>query len=49
MAVHIMDTAAERRETMFPDFRRVIVDHEVEISGGNLTLNVSTAAVPEVD
>ena len=49
MAVHIMDTAAERRETMFPDLRKVIVDHEVEIVGGNLTLNVSSAAVPEVD
>jgi hypothetical protein len=49
MAVHIMDTAAERRETMFPDLRKVIVDHEVEIVGGNLTLNVTSAAVPEVD
>jgi len=49
MAVHIMDTAAERREVMFPDLRKVIVDHEVEIAGSNLTLNVSTAAVPEVD
>ena len=48
-AIHIMDTAAERREKMFPDLRKVIVDHEVEIVGGNLTLNVTTAAVPEVD
>ena len=49
MAVHIMDTAAERRETMFPDLRKVIVDHEVEIVGGNLTLNVTSAAAPKVD
>jgi hypothetical protein len=49
MAVHIMDTAAERRETLFPDLRKVIVDHKVDIVGGNLTLNVTSAPVPEVD
>lgn len=49
MAVRIMDTAAERRQMMFPDHRKVIVDHEVEIVDGNLTLNVTSAAAPEVD
>ena len=49
MVVHIMDTAAERRETMFPDLRKVIVDHEVEIVDGSLTLNVTSTAAPEVD
>ena len=47
MAVHIMDTAAERRETLFPDLHKVIVDHEVEIVEGNLTLNVTSAPVPD--
>ena len=49
MAIHIMDTAAARRAAMFPDLRKVIVDHEVEIVDGNLTLNVASAAAPEVD
>jgi hypothetical protein len=49
MAIHIMDTVAERRLAMFPDLRKVIVDHKVEIVRGNLTLNVTSAAVPEVD
>ena len=49
MAIHTTDTAAERRVAMFPDIRKVIVDHEVEIVGGNLTQNVTSAAAPEVD
>ena len=48
VAVHIMDTAAERRETLFPDLRKIIVDHEVEIAGGRLTLNVTSAPVPDL-
>jgi len=48
VAVHIMDTAAERRENLFPDLRKVIVDHEVEIADGRLTLNVTSAPVPEI-
>ena len=48
VAVDIMDTAADRREKLFPDLRKIIVDHEVNISGGRLTLNVTSAPVPHV-
>ncbi len=46
VAVHIMDTAADRREKLFPDLRKIIVDYEVDISGGSLTLNATSAPVP---
>ncbi len=48
VAVHIMDTAADRREKLFPDLRKIIVDHEVEIAGGRLTLNVTSAPIPDL-
>ena len=48
VVVHIMDTVAEQREKLFPDLRKVIVDYEVEISAGHLTLNVTSAPVPDV-
>ena len=49
VAVHIMDTAAERREKLFPDLRKIIVDYELDISGGRMTLNASSATVPDLD
>ena len=48
IVTHIMDIVAERREELFPDLRKVIVDYEVDISGGRLNLNVSSAPVPDV-
>jgi hypothetical protein len=48
VAVQIMDTAAERREKLFPDLRKIIVDYEVETAGGRLTLNISSAPIPDV-
>jgi len=45
VAVHIIDTAAERWENIFPDLRKIIVDYKVEISGGRLTLNVTSAPI----
>ena len=48
VVVDIMDTAADRREKLFPDLRKVIVDYEVEISGDSLNLNVSSAPAPDV-
>ena len=45
VAAHIMDTAAERWEKLFPDIRKIIVHYEVEISGGRLTLNVTSAPI----
>ena len=48
VGVAIMDMAADRREKLYPDLRKIIVDYEVEISGGRLSLNVTSAPVPEV-
>ncbi len=48
VAVQIMDMAADRREKLFPDLRKVIVDFDVEISGDSLNLNVTSAPVPDV-
>jgi hypothetical protein len=47
MAVHIMDIVAARRQQLFPDLRKIIVHYEVEISGGHLTLNVTSAPIPQ--
>jgi hypothetical protein len=47
VVVHIMDTVAEQREKLFPEVRRVIVDYEITISGGDLNLNVTSARVPD--
>ena len=47
IAVHIMDFAADRRKTLFPNLHKIIVDSDVEIKDGHLTLNVSSARVPE--
>ena len=49
VAVQIMDTAADRRKKLFPDLRKIIVDYEVEIAGGRLTLNVTSAPIPALD
>ncbi len=49
VTMEIMDMMAERREKLFPDLRTIIVDYEVEIGGGRLTLNVTSAPVPDLD
>jgi hypothetical protein len=46
MVVRIMDFVADRRKALFPGLRKIIVDSEVEITGGRLTLNVSSAPIP---
>ena len=46
VAVHLMDEVGDRRVKLFPDLRKIIVDYEVIISGGRLTLNVSSAPMP---
>ena len=48
VAVEVMDIIAERRQRLFPDLREIIVDYEVEIGGGRLTLNVSSAPIPDL-
>lgn len=49
VAIDIMDIIAQRREELFPDLRKIIVDYELEISGGHLTLNVTSAPLPDLD
>ena len=49
VAVEIMDLVSERRETLFPHLRKIIVDCEANISGGQLTLNVTSAPIPKLE
>ena len=48
VAVQVMDMVVERRERLFPDLRKIIVDYECSISGGRLTLEVRSAPIPEL-
>ena len=48
VAVEVMEFIAERRQKLFPDLRKIIVDYDVEIGGGRLTLNVSSAPIPDL-
>jgi hypothetical protein len=46
VVIEVMDFIADRRAKLFPDLRKIIVDYEVIISGGNLTVNASSAPIP---
>jgi hypothetical protein len=48
VAVSIMDLIAERREKLFPHLRKLVVDYELDISSGRLTLNVTSAPIPNL-
>ena len=48
VAVDVMDIIADRRQQLFPDLRKIIVDYEVTIGGGRLTLDVSSAPIPDL-
>ena len=48
VAVQIMDLVLERRQKLFPDLRKIIVDYECSISGGRLTLEVRSAPIPDL-
>ena len=48
VAVEVMDIVAEQRQKLCPDLRKIIVDYDVEIGGGRLTLNVSSAPIPDL-
>ena len=48
VAVEVMDIIAERREKLLPDLHKIIVDYEIEIGGGRLTLNVTSALIPDL-
>lgn len=48
LVIDLMDMIAERRKEFFPDLRKIIVDYEVDISDGRLSLNVTSAPVPDI-
>ncbi len=48
VAVQIMDMVVERRERLFPDLRKIVVDYKCLISGGRLTLEVRSAPIPDL-
>jgi hypothetical protein len=43
--LYINELIAKRRKKYFPDLNKFIVDYELIISGGDITLNVSSAPV----
>jgi hypothetical protein len=48
VASEVMNRMAEQREKLFPDLRKIILDYELEIGGGRLTLNVTSAPIPDL-
>jgi hypothetical protein len=48
-ALYIMETLEARRNKLFPDLRKIIVDYDLEFSGRGLTLNVTSAPIPVLD
>lgn len=48
VAMEVMDMMDERRQKLFPDLRKIIVDYEVEIVDGRLTLNVTSTPIPDL-
>ena len=49
VAMEVMDHIAEQREKLFPEIRKIILDYEAEIGGGHLTLNVTSAPIPDLE
>jgi len=49
VAIEIMDLIADRRAKLFPEIQKIIVDYDAEIGGGRLTLNVSSAPIPDLE
>ena len=47
VAIDLMDHVADRRAKLYPNLRKLIVDYEVIIANGQLTLNVLSAPIPE--
>ena len=43
--LYLSDLIAERQKKYFPDIKKVIVDYELIISDGNITLNISSAPI----
>ena len=47
--IHVMDLIGDRRAKEFPDLNKVIVDYKIEASGDTLTLNISSAPIPDLE
>ena len=43
--LYISELIAERKKKYFPDLKRLIVDYELIVSDGDITLNISSAPV----
>ena len=43
--LYLSDLIAERQKKYFPDIKKVIVDYELIVSDGNITLNISSAPI----
>ena len=43
--LYINQLIAERQKKYFPDIKKIIVDYELIVSDGNITLNVSSAPI----
>lgn len=44
--VEVMELIAERWTRLFPDIRKLVVNYELSFPPGNLTLNVTSAPIP---
>ena len=43
--LYLSDLIAERQKKYFPDIKKIIVDYELIVSDGNITLNISSAPI----
>ena len=43
--LYISDLIAERQKNYFPDLKKWIIDYELIVSDGNITLNISSAPI----
>jgi GTP-sensing pleiotropic transcriptional regulator CodY len=43
--LYISDLIAERQKKYFPDLKRLIVEYELTVSDGDITLNISSAPI----
>ena len=43
--LYISDLISERKKKYFPDLKKVIIDRELFVSNGNITLNIASAPI----
>jgi hypothetical protein len=49
VVIEVMDQVADRRNSLFPNLHKLVVDFDLKIGGGVLTLNVSSAPIPDLN